>query len=511
MSRTENAIRNTKYAFISKVSALILGFISRTVFVYFLGDALLGVNSLYTDVLTALSFAELGFGTALVYAMYAPVARNDTEYVIKLLDYYKWIYRIIAGIVAILGIAIIPFLQYLVKNAKGLTLFELRLYFAIFLFNTVTSYFVTYKFSYLNALQKNYLSTNINTAINFVTVIVQIIVILVFRNFLLYLLAQSLIGVLSKIFVIQYLDRKFPILKEKPEVPLSREEKQPIFNEVRGLVVHQFSSVAVHQTDSMIISSLTGLGVIAVGFVNNYNLLINGVLGFVVQVFHSFTSGFGNLAAESSKERFREVFYTANFINFWMYGFCSIAFFVLVPPFITLWLGPGRLIDTMSFLLIIINCYLQGQCIVYGNARAAVGNFNKDKWWSFTQAIVNLVVSIVCAKAFGLVGVYIGTVTSRLVYVIFRPYSTYSMMFEESCKRYYIVLAKYFLSTAFAGAVTYALTYKLLASVTIVKFILAVFIVGIVPNLIILVMYFRSREFKGVTYRLKLLRSKKNG
>ena len=85
------------------------------------------------------------------------------------------------------------------------------------------------------------------------------------------------------------------------------------------------------------------------------------------------------------------------------------------------------------------------------------------------------------------------------------------MMFDESCKRYYIVLAKYFLTTALAGAVTYALTYKLLASVTIVKFIIAVIIVGIVPNLIIFVMYFRSREYKGVIYRLKLLRRKKNG
>ena len=267
MSRTDNAIRNTEYAFISKLVAIVLAFISRTIFIRYLGDALLGVNSLYTGVLTALSFAELGFGTALIYAMYGPVARNDNEYVIKLLDFYKWVYRIVALIIAILGIAILPFLQYIVKNAQNLTLFELRLYFCIFLFNTVTSYFVTYKYSYLNALQKDYLVTNFNTLIYFATVISQIVVIFVFRNFLIFLLTQSVIQLVSKIFIIRYLHRRFPILKEKPAVPLSKEEKQPIYTEVRGLIIHQFSSVAVHQTDNVIISSLTEMGVIAVGYI----------------------------------------------------------------------------------------------------------------------------------------------------------------------------------------------------------------------------------------------------
>ena len=337
------------------------------------------------------------------------------------------------------------------------------------------------------------------------------IVIVIFKNFLIYLLTHSFLGLLSKVFIARYLDKKYPILKEKPIVPLSKEEKQPIFNEVKGLILHQFSNVAVHQTDNLIISSLTDMGVVAVGFVSNYNLLITSVLGFVEQIFNSITSGFGNLAAQSTKKHFKEVFLTANFINFWLYGFCSIAFFVLIPPFITLWIGSSRLIDPISFLLIVVNCYLQGQCTIYNNARVAVGNFNKDKWWSFIQAIVNLVVSIVCAKALGLVGVYIGTVTSRMVLVIFRPYATYSMMFEESSKEYYALLIKYFLTTVIVGAVTYALTYKLLASVTIVKFIISVFIVGIVPNLIFLAMYFRTHVFKDVLHRIDLMRRKRNG
>ena len=114
-----------------------------------------------------------------------------------------------------------------------------------------------------------------------------------------------------------------------------------------------------------------------------------------------------------------------------------------------------------------------------------------------------------CKVYYNGVGVYIGTVVSRMVFVISRPYATYSLVFGRSCREYYQILTKYFLSTAFAGAVTYMLTYNLLASVTIVKFIAAVVIVGIVPNLIFLAMYFRSHVFKDVIHRADLLRSQR--
>ena len=207
MSRTNNAIQNTKYGILSKLLTLVLNFVSRTVFIYVLGDVYLGVNGLYTEVLTALSFAELGFGSALTYSMYAPVARGDEEKTLRLLDFYKTVYRIIACVILVLGLSLTPFLQYIVKGADMLTLRELRLYFLIFLANTVASYFVTYKFSYVNALQKNYQITKIELVINSAILTVQILVILLFKNFLAYLLTHTVLLLLSRFVIAAYLDR----------------------------------------------------------------------------------------------------------------------------------------------------------------------------------------------------------------------------------------------------------------------------------------------------------------
>lgn len=505
MSRTTNAIKNTGFGLLGKIVNLILAFASRTVFIYFLGSTYLGVNGLYSEVLSLLSFAELGFGSAMTYAMYKPVAENDTQKIIKLLGFYKTIYRLIAGIILLLGISLLPFLPVIVKGADWLSTFQLRVYFLIFLANTVVGYFVTYKFAYLNALQKNYVSTNIDTIVSAISYCAQMIVVLVYKNFFLYLLTNFLILTTSRVFISLFLNKKYPILKETPQIPLSVEEKKPIYKEVRGLVIHQFSSVMVHSTDNILISMISGLGVIAVGYISNYNMLINSVLAFVVILFNSVTSGFGNLVATSTVDNYHKVFQEINFLNFWIYGFCSICFWILIPPFITLWIGSDKLIDTVSFTLIVLNCYLQGQSGAFNNARIAKGNFGKDKGWALAQALVNLIVSVIAGYYLGLVGIYIGTIVSRLVYVIFRPYSTYAFLFERSSFEYYKKFFTYLGAVIIAASVAKMVTSQLLQNLSIAHFVLSAFTVAFIVNICFLLLFCKSQEMKAWVARLRYI------
>lgn len=509
MSRTDNAIKNAGFGILCKLINIAFSFISRTVFIYVLGSTYLGVNGLFTEVLSLLSFAELGFGSAITFTMYKPVVDNDRDSIVKLLNFYKKIYRIIAVVIAFLGLCLVPFIGNIVKSADWLSARELQIYFLIFLFNTVVGYFVTYKYTYINALQKNYITTNIDTVVNVASSVAQIIVILVSKDFLLYLLVNSFILLLSRIFIILYLNKKFSILKEKATVPLSKEEKSPIYHEVKGLAVHQFASAAVHSTDNLIISSM--ISVITVGLISNYNMLINSVLAFVVILFNSVTAGFGNLVAESSTENYRKVFKEINFANFWIYGFCCVAFWILIPPFITLWIGEDKLIDNISFTLIILNVYLQGQCTAYNNARIAKGNFNKDKWLALLQAIINLGVSLVAARYLGLVGVYIGTIVSRLIYVLFRPYSTYEFLFGEKVTLYYRKFAKYFIEVLLAAIVTKLIVNIIIREVTVISFVIAMLIVVIVPNAVFFICNIKSQELLMWKNTIKKLRIQKNG
>lgn len=506
MSRTFNLLRNASYGIAGKIIVLALSLVSRTIFIRRLGNAYVGVNGLYTEILSVLALAELGFENAIVVAMYEPVAHGKERETVQLLGFYRKVYRLIACVVALLGAAIIPFLPYIVKGADFLTLRELRLYYVIFLFNTVCPYFVTYKHSYVNTLQKNYIITNFDSAVSTVTIAVQNAVLLLTDDFLAYLLARSACITLSRVVDALYLNWKFPILKKKPAEPLPAGKRRRIFADIKALALAQAASVAIHSTDNIIISSFSGLGVLGVGLVNNYMMLINNVLGFVAILFNSMVSGFGNLAATSNQEDYRKAFEDANFINFWIYGFCSIAFFVLMPPFITLWIGKESLIDSISFLLIIINLYLEGQHNIYVYARFAKGEFQRDSVPVVAQPIVNLVVSIIGAKTLGLVGVYVGTVVSRLV-VTTRPFFGYRRFFGRSPWEYYKKLTAYFAVTALAGTLTYLAVQPLLPGASWGRFAVSVCVAAVLPNLAFLLLFFRSREFKAVLVRVQNLLS----
>ena len=154
MNRTQYAAKNAFWGTAGKIISLLFAFLTRTAFIYILGNTYLGVNGLYSEILSLLSIAELGFGSAVTFAMYKPVASDDTEMIVKLLSFFKTIYRIVAGVIAALGLCLLPFLGYIVKGADWLTAAELKVYFLIYLFNTVIGYFVSYRYTYLNARHK---------------------------------------------------------------------------------------------------------------------------------------------------------------------------------------------------------------------------------------------------------------------------------------------------------------------------------------------------------------------
>ena len=266
MGRVGYAVKNIIFGIGGNVMTMVLRFVLRHVFIMRLGDTLTGVEGLYTDILTMLSLAELGVGTAVNYSLYGPVARGEKEKIKSYMLLYKKAYRVIAVVIAVVGIALIPFLPIITGHPEYLTSRELTVYYLIFLFNTVSTYFVAYKYSLPNAEQKNYIQTNVITITKMITVAIQLIGLLWIPDFLLYLLIQAAVELIQKIFVSRYLNRKYPLLTEKDVTPLSKEENDSVTKKVKALMLHRLGDMARLQTDTVIISSFLGLEV--VGFMS---------------------------------------------------------------------------------------------------------------------------------------------------------------------------------------------------------------------------------------------------
>ncbi len=490
-SRVKMTMRNVFWSYFSMVVSLIMQFASRTVFIKTLGADYLGVNGLFTNVLGLISFAELGIGTAMNFSLYKPVADGDTEKIKSYMYVYKWAYRIIAGIVAVLGLVCVPFLDYIIEDPGDVG--NVRLYFLLFLFNTVTSYFVSYKYSLANAEQKSYIQTNTHMIVLVVKTSVQITLLLMGGHYLGYLIVGIAVDLIQKIILSFYLNKLYPCLKEKDVKPLEKEEKKTLITKIKALVIHKIGDVSVHQTDNIIISAFISLK--TVGFLSNYNMLVTTVTTYINVLFNSAIGSLGNMVATESKEHQLSIFKTYHFISFWFYGFTAIALMSLLTPFVTLWVGEDMVLDSFVIALIVINYYFQGQRVCINNIRSAAGAFEKDKYVAFLQAIVNVVVSIILCKLIGLPGVFIGTVVQGLMANIIKPIVTHKAIFGVSSWNYFIDEAKYVLAVFGAGAVCVILSNLIFTEVTILRFILMVGIVAVVPNLIFFILFFKTKEF----------------
>lgn len=494
MGRIQQARKNIIFGFVSNFVIILMNFLQRDIFIRVLGRTLLGVNGIYTDILSVLSLTEMGIGTALNYSLYKPVAQGNREKIKSYMQFYKRAYLTIACVITVLGIAISPFLKYILKNPGSLSIQELTLYYYIFLFNTVISYFVTYKYSLVNAEQKNYIQTNITTVTKIVVTLVQIVVLVFTRNFLFYLLAQSLVELLQKIFVSVYLGRIYPYLKDKNVQKLSKAETQVVATKTKALICHKVGDVLRLQTDKIIISSFVNVDTSAI--VDNYVYIITYVGNFVNIIFDSVISGFGNLVATESRQRQYQLFKVYRFFACWLFGFGAVGFWHLLTPLITgLWLDESWAVSELTVALLVVDFYLKGGRTVLLNFKIASGLFEQDRYLPLIQGGINLVVSIILVQKMGVAGVYVGTLVSGILANLIRPVIIYRVCFDKKAWPYFMDSLKYMVVILAVALVVIPIRHAVMGQVTLLTFAAMVLLVTVLYNGVFLLVFHRTDEF----------------
>ena len=152
--RTRATAKNVLWGLFQQAVLCFLGFFSRRVMLNTIGTTGVGLNALLTNVLSALTLAEMGIGTVIVYHLYRPLAQGDKREVCRLIQFYRTTYRKVAGAITGLGLLAIPFLPSLTKGVSYSRLYVAAV-FLLFLAQMVCSYFFSYQRSLLSADQKD--------------------------------------------------------------------------------------------------------------------------------------------------------------------------------------------------------------------------------------------------------------------------------------------------------------------------------------------------------------------
>lgn len=440
-SRTANSVRNTLFSVIGQALSILLSFGVRFVFIKMLPTEYLGLNGLFTSVLTILSLAELGIGTAITYAMYKPIAEKNEEKICILMKLYAHVYIAIGFFVAIVGTVISPFLGKLIKDLPdmpGLT----GIYF-IFLFDTVASYFFAYKRSLISADQRESVLSINHLYFILIKSMVQIVILIIFKNFYLYLFIQVACTLCENIRISFIVDKLYPFLKEyKGTEKLSKQEKTGIIENIKALFIYKASSVFLGGIDNLVISSQ--IGVICVAVYSNYLLIVNSLTNVINMFTASITASIGNFVATEGKNEQKKLFERVVFVVFLLYGFSSTCLYSLLTPFMEIYGGKHLLLSNNAVVLVVVNFFIVGMMSPLWTFRTTMGLFIYGRWRPVISALINFGLSMILAGRWGIEGVLIATAISRITTNLwFDPYIVYKKGWGISPTRYYLTFAKY--------------------------------------------------------------------
>lgn len=310
--RTKYVFYNISMNFMNQFTNILLSFISRTIFIKVLGVDLLGVNGLFVDLLSLLSMADLGINTAMVYSFYKPIAENDKIKISELVTFYKKIYNFIAITITILGISIIPFLKIIINTDKNIPL--LNIYYLFSLAGVVLSYLFVYKTSIITADQKNYVITRITMIINFIKTTLQIFSLIIFKNYIIYLLINLVCNFINNFICSKKAEKLYPYINKRNE--LNKEEKMGIFNSIKSVFIYKISSILLTATDNTLISMI--IGTTTVGYYSNYLLISNKVISIIQIIFGGLTASIGNVIVKDSSEKKYEIYEATQSVLFYV-------------------------------------------------------------------------------------------------------------------------------------------------------------------------------------------------
>ncbi|MBR2488111.1 MAG: oligosaccharide flippase family protein [Kiritimatiellae bacterium] len=449
--------KNVKRNMVANAAAsgirLLFPFLNRTLFLWLLGPAYLGLNGLFGSILGVLMLAELGFGKAVVCSMYKPVADDDRELLCAYLKFYRNVYRCVGAVIFFGGLALLPFLDRLVHGSVPPDI-NLHVLYVIHLVNTAASYFLfAYRGVVLGAHHRNDVITNIRTGVSVAQYVAVFLILLVTRNYYHYVLATVVFTVLQNVLLVKASRRLFPDIE--PRGRLSPELRRRVVSDVKSIFMHKVGGVITHSTDNLVVSAF--LGLVAVAAYGNYYYVVTAVTGLVSVVYSSMTGGFGNkIHTESKEENFR-LFMKMNRLSLAVVVLCSAAMAGLYQPFMRVWTknDPVLVRHALTPILMVLYFYVMESRQVLLSFKSAAAIWRQDRWKPIVAGAVNLATNILFVvflpDAYKLDGVILSTIIGFvLIQIPWESHVVFTVFFGRSESRAYWRQQAAFAALAFA-------------------------------------------------------------
>ena len=510
MSKKRSRTQNTLYNLISGIGSefiiYLLSFITRTVFIKTLGRSYLGIGGLFTNILTLLSLTDMGVGMALNYRFYTPLKENNQKRIQVLLKFYKQVYTLIGAVILVLGLCLIPFLKYLIKDYQTFDALGIKagLVFLLYLMQSVSTYwFFAYKSAIIKADQKEYYINILGYGLTLATNILQIVVLLTTNNYFTYISVVILMNIATGLINAKLADRMYPYIKEKCQESISKEERNEIFKDCGSIFLFSANSVILKATDNLVLSTFIGLDI--VGLYSNYLIIYNALKKIIKKFIRAVQPSIGNLFSTAGNSEKYEFFQLMNYLMFIFCGTASVCVAVLSDEFIRVWLGEEYIIAMPFSILIAVELYLICTLQVLVQMRDVIGLFQKMKWRPIIGAALNITISIVLVQKMGIYGVVLGTIISQLLSAFaIDPYIICKYGFKNTkyILDYYVTSVCFVAELVIAGLVCWFMNQNIFVGHGMGSFVVHSILTGVTTVGTIMLFNGRNKVFQKIIARV---------
>lgn len=492
-SKTAQSIKNISTVMILKILQIILPFLSRTILIKKMGLEYVGLSGLFTSIIGVLSLAEMGVGSALIYAMYKPIQEKDNAKICAILNLYKKAYLLIGVLVTILGLIVSIFIDKLIKPGTYPNTINIRIVFYIYLLNTVITYLVyAYKASLLDAHQMGYIATKFKIKMLFVQYMLQIVLLMIISNYYIYVFIMPLCTFISCYVIGEKASKIFPEYNTCGK--LEKREKSVILKKIQSLFLYKIGSIVLNSVDSIIISWY--FGAVILGIYNNYYYIVSSLFSLLISISAAITPSIGNsLATDSKDKNYRDFMMFSAGYSFGI-GVCTVCIICLMQPFITFWIGSDNLLPLGCVFLfgVYFYCFRMGD--VVGWYKDAAGLWEPDKFRPIISSVINLVLNIVLIQKIGIYGVLLSTILSLLC--INYPIAVKVLLkyFEKTLNDYIKMIARSICAVIVASVISYNMCQMIEIGNMFVLLLVRGVVSLIVSSLIIYLMIRTNAYFK---------------
>ncbi|MBR3162057.1 MAG: polysaccharide biosynthesis protein [Bacilli bacterium] len=411
--KNKTTLINTISTFVLQLFIIFNGFIIPKIILLHFGSDVNGLVASITQFLSYIAIVEGGITGVITASLYRPLVEEDNQKISSILKTAERFYKRIGVIFVIYSVAVAVMYPLFFNNSFSFVyIFTLTLVLSI---NLLIQYMYSLTLKTLLIADKKVYIVSITQIIMIICNIVLVIFsVKVFPNIHVLKFISGSLFLLQPFVYSKYVKNNYIIDKN------ALVDNKLISNRWNGFAIN-IAAFIHFSTDITILTIFTNLSTVSIYSV--YSLVTSGLRSIINSISSGINPTIGQLFAKGNERELNHKFELYEYIIFLLVFISFSIAGLLIVPFVMIYTNGVNDTDYYQPFFAILLLISEGLYLLKNphlNLAYAANRFKDNTVPAFFEAALNIIISVLLVKKYGLIGIAIGTLVGMLFRMIFQ-------------------------------------------------------------------------------------------